>query len=434
MYLERIGRLDRAVGSVVTLDGDGALAAAREADRRLGQGAPVGPVHGLPMTVKDALETRGMRSTGGASELADNVPDADAPAVARLRAAGAIVVGKTNVPRFSGDMQSFNELFGTTNNPWDLGRTCGGSSGGAAAAVASGLTSCELGTDFGGSIRIPAHCCGVYGLKPTWGVVPQGGCIYDLEGVLTHADLGTVGPLARSADDLELLLSVLAGPADTDALAWRLTLPEEPRDRLADFLIGVWFDDQFCPLEREYRLLFAAAADAIARCGARVEEQRPIEFEPAFEVYWTLLAASSAADAAHLDSDHEPIAHAEYLRLAHQRECLAAEWARYFERYDVLLCPVVACPAFEHDHGEDMPARTVRIDGRDRPYLEIARWIGVPGVARLPVAVVPIGLTAGGLPVGMQVVAPAYRDRRAVRVAGLIGELVGDIGTPPGFE
>jgi amidase len=434
LYLERIERLDRNVGAVVTLDNDGALSAAGEADKRLARGMTDGPLHGLPMTIKDALATRGVRSTGGATELAGHVPTHDAAAVARLRAAGAIILGKTNVPRFSGDMQTFNELFGMTCNPYDAGRTCGGSSGGAAAAVACGFTSCELGTDFGGSIRIPAHCCGVYGLKPTWGVVPQDGCLYDEAGLITHQDLNTVGPIARAADDLKLLLSVLAGPAHRDAAAWRLSLPDPAPTELPDYRIGIWFDDPFCPVGREYGSLLRAAADALTAAGAAVDEQRPVDFEAAFDVYWRLLAASSAGDGAHLEQGATPITHGEYLRLAGERERFAAEFARWFECHDLLLCPVLACEAFEHDHGEDMIARTVAIDGRARPYLDVARWIGVPGIARLPVVVVPIGRTASGLPVGMQVVAPAYHDRHAIHAAGLIGKLLGDVGSPPAVQ
>src|SRR4051795_3794675 len=225
LYLDRIDRLDGPVNAVVTLDTDRARIAADAADAALARGDAVRPLHGLPITIKDAIETEGIRSTGGAVELRDYVPSADAPAVTRLKRAGAVVFGKTNLPRWSGDMQAYNEMFGTTNNPWALDRTPGGSSGGAAAAVACGFTSFELGTDIGGSVRMPSHFCGVFGLKPSFGVVPQRGYLDHVGGGTTDADVNVFGPIARSADDLDVLLGVLAGPAPELTAAWRLELP-----------------------------------------------------------------------------------------------------------------------------------------------------------------------------------------------------------------
>src|SRR6185503_14400515 len=232
-YATRIERLNPAVNAVVTLSLDRARIEADAADAAVARGDTLGPLHGLPITIKDAISTDGIRSTGGAVELRDHVPDADAEAVARLRAAGAIVFGKTNVPRWSGDVQTFNNLFGTTNNPWSLDRIPGGSSGGPAAAVACGFTVFELGTDIGGSVRIPAHCCGTFGLKPSFGVVPQRGYLDHVGGGTTDADINVFGPIARSARDLDLLLDVLAGPVDEDATAWRLELPPARFDSAA---------------------------------------------------------------------------------------------------------------------------------------------------------------------------------------------------------
>jgi amidase len=219
-YLDRIDRLNRDVNAVVTLDSERAREAATAADELITLGANVGPLHGLPCTIKDAIETEGIRSTGGAEELSDHVPAHDAPAVARLKAAGAIVFGKTNLPKWSLDIQAYNTLFGVTNNPWALDRMTGGSSGGSAAAVAAGFTSFELGTDIGGSVRIPSHCCGVYGLKPTWGVIPQRGYLDHTEGGTIDVDINVFGPIARSADDLDVLLTSLAGPDPERAVAW----------------------------------------------------------------------------------------------------------------------------------------------------------------------------------------------------------------------
>ncbi|MBV9357571.1 MAG: amidase, partial [Chloroflexi bacterium] len=245
-YLTRIDQLGPPTNAVVTLDPEPAYAAASRADGAAVRGDWLGPLHGLPITIKDAIEVAGVRSTGGAIELTDHVPAVDAPSVARLKRAGAIVFGKTNVPRWSGDLQTFNELFGTTNNPWSLDRIPGGSSGGAAAAVACGFTAFELGTDIGGSVRIPAHCCGVFGLKPSYGVISQRGYLDHVGGGQTDADVNVFGPLARGADDLDLLLSVLAGPDAERALAWRLELPTPRRVALGDFRFGTWLDDPAC--------------------------------------------------------------------------------------------------------------------------------------------------------------------------------------------
>src|SRR5689334_19097185 len=267
-YLERIERLGPPINAVVTLDVERARAAADAADAQLARGDAVGPLHGLPITVKDAIETEGIRSTGGAIELKDHVPTVDAPAVARLKRAGAIVFGKTNLPRWSGDMQSFNEMFGTTNNPWNLERVPGGSSGGAAAAVACGFTSFELGTDIGGSVRIPAHFCGVSSLKPSYGVVPQRGYLDHVGGGTIDPDINVFGPIARDPDDLALLLDVLAGPEPEREIAWRLELPAPRGNALADYRVGVWFDDPACHVLNEYVGLLRGAADRIADAGA----------------------------------------------------------------------------------------------------------------------------------------------------------------------
>ncbi len=263
LFLNRIERLGKPVNAVVTIDASRAMDEARAADDARARGAALGPLHGLPMTIKDAIEVGGMRSTGGAVELTAHVPAADAPAVARLRAAGAVVFGKTNLPRWSGDLQSYNEIFGTTSNPWALDRTTGGSSGGAAAAVACGFTAFELGTDIGGSVRIPSHCCGVFGLKPSYGVVPQRGYLDHVGGGTTDPDINVFGPIARSAEDLELALSVLAGPEPERALAWRVELPEARADELSGYRIGVWFDEPSSPLDHAVRDRLRATVDAM---------------------------------------------------------------------------------------------------------------------------------------------------------------------------
>jgi amidase len=435
VYLERIDRLNPALNAVVTLDVDRARAAADAADAATVRGEASGPLHGLPITIKDAIEVEGVRSTGGAVELTDHVPTDDAVAVARLKAAGAIVFGKTNVPRWSGDLQTYNEIFGTTNNPWDTSRVPGGSSGGPATAVASGLTSFELGTDIGGSIRIPSHCCGVFGLKPSFGVVPQRGYLDQVGGGTTDADINVFGPIARSADDLGLLLGVLAGPEPERALAWRLELPPPRHADLSSYRIGVWFEDASCPIDRDELAVLRSAVDRIAAAGGKVEEAHPpVELAAQVALFNQMIIAAISPSMGAETGDAVSGTHYQWLQAERERTRLGAIWAEWFETYDLLLCPVLPTPAFPHNQEGEMFTRTLTVNGEEVPYLNCVVWTGLIGVVGLPVAVPPIGRTPDGLPIGVQVVAPYLRDRDAVHAAGLVAAVTGGYETPPGFE
>lgn len=438
LYLDRINRLDGPVNAVVTLDADRARVAANAADAALARGDAVGPLHGLPVTIKDAIETEGIRSTGGAVELTDHVPAHDAPAVARLKDAGAVVFGKTNLPRWSADFQTYNDLFGVTSNPWDLERTVGGSSGGAAAAVAAGFTSFELGTDIGGSVRIPAHCCGTFSLKPSFGVIPQRGYLSHVGGGATDVDINVFGPITRSADDLDLLLGVLAGPEPERADAWRIDLPACDARSLGDLRVGTWLDDPASRIESEYLGMLRAAADRIADAGARVDDDRPpVDFAAQRELFVRMIVPAMAPSLAHDQTDEQADAssgsHLAWLRAEEDRAALRATWAEWFGGHDLLLLPVVSVPAFPHDHDPDMFGRTIEVDGETRLLITTIDWLGLIGIVGLPSAVVPIGRTAAGLPVGMQIVAPYLHDRRAVRAAQLVSAVLGGYEPPPGF-
>ena len=434
-YLARIERLDPAINAVVTLDVERARAGADAADAALARGDAVGPLHGLPITIKDAIEVEGIRATGGATELADHVPTADAAAVARLKAAGAVVFGKTNVPRWSGDFQTFNDLFGQTNNPWDVTRTTGGSSGGAAAAVAAGFTSFEVGTDIGGSVRIPSHCCGVFGLKPSFGVIPQRGYLDHVGGGTTDADINVFGPIARSASDLDLLLGVLAGPEPERAVAWHLDLPEADFTSLAGLRVGTWLDDPACPVDSEYGALLRAAADALADAGARVDDAHPpVTFDEQHSLFTRMILPAISPSLPDEVSDTMAGSHRAWLRADEERAAVSARWAEWFTGYDLLLCPAMTIPAFPHDHAGDLPARRIVVNREERSLADTIQWLGLVGVVGLPAAVVPIGLVAGGaagLPVGMQIVAPYLHDRRAVRAAELVDQVLGAYSRPP---
>jgi amidase len=434
-YLKRIEQLDPSINSVVTLDRERAYAAAARADDAAVRGDWLGSLHGLPITIKDAIEVEGMRSTGGASELADHVPSVDAPSVARLKAAGAIVFGKTNVPRWSGDLQTFNDLFGTTNNPWSLDRIPGGSSGGPAAAVACGFTTFELGTDIGGSIRIPAHCCGVFGLKPSYGVISQRGYLDHVGGGHTDADINVFGPLARAAEDLELLLSVLAGPDSERALAWRLELPEPRHVASGEFRVGIWLDDPACPVDRDEVAVLRQAVDRLADAGARVEEAHPpVSFAEQVELFNHLVEAATSPSLSDEVAESSGGSHRAWLLADERRAQLRTIWQDWFERYDALICPVMATPAFPHNQEGTFNSRTVEINGATRPYADLVSWTGLIGVLGLPSAVPPVGRTPAGLPVGVQVVTSFLRDREAIRLAGMLAEVSGGgYQVPTGF-
>jgi amidase len=436
-YVARIERLNPALNAVVTLSLDRARTEADAADATVARGDTLGPLHGLPITIKDAIATGGIRSTGGAVELRDHVPDADAEAVARLRAAGAIVFGKTNVPRWSGDVQTFNEVFGTTNNPWALDRIPGGSSGGPAAAVACGLTAFELGTDIGGSVRIPAHCCGTFGLKPSFGVVPQRGYLDHVGGGTTDADINVFGPIARSADDLGLLLDVLAAAPAEQRPAWRIELPPARFASTRGLRVAVWFDQAGMVIDPSYRALLGDLADALSDAGAAVTTARaPIDFAEQNALFSAMILAAISPSLDDTHADALSGSHRQWLRLEQQRAQVRRAWAEWFETIDVLLCPVLPCPAFPHNQQGTFEERTVEIAGVTRPLLDAVAWTGLIGITGQPSAVAPIGRVAAadapdGLPCGVQIVAGYLRDREAVAGARLVEDLIGGFMAPP---
>lgn len=451
--LARIDEHNPALNAVVTLDNGGARAEAERADRELAAGRPLGPLHGLVVTVKDVWETAGMRTTSGAPALADHVPQADALAVARLRAAGAVIVGKTNTPLYAGDMQTFNEVFGRTNNPWDLERTAGGSSGGSAAAVAAGLTPLELGSDIGGSIRAPAHYCGVHGLKPSWGVVPSRGHIPGPPGNLIETDVNAGGPLARSVGDLRLALDVLAGPVPEDAVGWSLQLPDAPPTlEPSDLHLAVSFDDPDFPVASEVRAALRALVADLTDAGARVDEvPPPVSIAEGVDTWSRLVLpiigkdlpddaydAFTAFDPDDADPTARSAAHlamryCDWSRADQRRQEQRARWAACFDRYDAFLLPIQPVAAFPHDTHRSIAERTVDVDGRAIRGVDLTAWPGAVGAMLLPAVVVPAGRTPSGLPVGVQVVGPYLHDRRLLGVAELVDRIGPGFTRPPGF-
>ena len=435
LLIARIEKINPDLNAVITLDLDEARKLADEADAKLKDGEVTGPLHGIPITVKDALETEGLRSTGGATELHNNVPPKDADVVASVKEAGAIVFGKTNLPRWSGDIQAFNEMFGTTVNPWDSERVPGGSSGGAAAAVSAGLSSFEIGTDIGGSIRFPASFCGVFGHKPSWGVVPSTGYLDHEAGGTIEADVNVHGPIARSADDLEMLLKILVrkeGP-----LVATLTPPPES---VTDLKIAAWLDDPFCPVDTKVLAVMDKAVTNLEEAGISVDRfARPdIAPENAFSLgLWLVSAAmvqsvsAETLDGLEVENETPKTTHREWLDRHAEREAIRAKWAEFFETFDAVIMPISFVPPFPHNQDGDFGTRTLICNGEERPYADLIRWTILTGMAYLPATTPPIGFDDDGLPISFQVVGPYGGDYTTIRLAGFIAELCGGYQAPP---
>ena len=433
--IARIERLNGGLNAVITQDFAAARAAADAADAALARGDEVGPLHGIPITIKDALAVSGMRSTGGAIELRDYIPDHDAPVVQAVRDAGAIIFGKTNLPRWSGDLQAFNEMFGTTVNPWNAERVPGGSSGGAAAAVAAGLTSFEIGTDIGGSIRFPASFCGVFGHKPSWGIVPSSGYLDHAAGGTTEADVNVLGPIARSAEDLELVLELLLrknGPVVADL--------KPPAKDVTSLRVAAWLDDPFCPVDAEVLAVTNAAVNALEASGVDVDRKARPDIDPreASRLGLSLVLAATAQSAKEASlknpasaSPPTEMSHRQWLDAHTKRERIRGKWAQFFANYDAILMPICFVPPFEHDQDGDLDSRTLICNGQERPYLDAVRWTILTGMAYLPASVPPLGLGKSGLPISFQVVGPYGADYTTIRLAGYIADLCGGFRPPP---
>lgn len=424
-YLARVERYNAELNAVVTLDPDGARRAADAADAALARNDTVGPLHGVPMTVKDTYETAGMRTTGGHPEW-DHVPEHDAEAVRRLRAAGAVIFGKTNTPPRAADWQTFNPIFGTTNNPWDTGRTPGGSSGGAAAALATGLTALELGSDIAGSIRVPANWCGVCGHKPSWGIVPQRGHLPPPPGALAESDLGVMGPMARDVADLELTLDILAGPTELSAVGWRLELPPARASTLGELRVATWLDDADYPVESDVGAVLDAAVAALSDAGARlVDTKPPVTLAELVGLHQVLLYP--------LMDPTSTLSHRQWMSANERSELLRAKMADFFRDVDAVLMPITVVPAVKHDHHEPFIERLIPFGDESRSYFDLFGWVGLATVAYLPATAVPVGRTGEGLPVGLQVIGPYLEDRTTLMVARHIERLLGGFVAPPGY-
>ncbi len=455
MTIARIEALDPQINAVVVRDFERARRQAHEADEALDRGERR-PLLGLPITVKEAFNIAGLPTTWGLPGTQQIPVREDAVVVSRLKAAGAVVIGKTNIPTMLADWQCANAVYGATSNPWDLSRTSGGSSGGGAAALAAGMVSLEFGSDLAASLRAPASFCGVYAHKPTFGIVPTRGLAPPgvPTGPLVPAlDLAVVGPMARSAADLELALSVTVGPDTPADLACRIALPPPRRERLADYRVLVLDEHPCIPTASSIRDAIHRRAEALAKAGCRVSrssERLPSLADNAALFVELLLsqfsaessdeafaAARAAADS--LPSGLDPLSsagvrapalsHRDWLRADRRRSQQAAAWRALFETVDVVLCPAMPTTAFRHDDPA-LRQGQLSVDDSAMSYNAQPLWAALASVTGQPATVAPIGLDAEGLPIGVQLIGPLFEDRTTLRFADLMATAFGGFAAP----
>ena len=455
-YLARVEKYNPGLNAIVVTDIAKARKRAKAADKALAKGEVWGPLHGVPMTVKDSFNVKGLPTTWGVPAFKDNIARSNALAVDRWLSAGAVIFGKTNVPIRLADAQSFNDIYGTTNNPWNLALTPGGSSGGAAAALAAGLTGIEMGSDIASSIRNPAALCGVFGHKPTSGICPPRGHAPNDDDV-SALDILCIGPLGRSAEDIALGLAIMAGPDEIEARGTRFSLPPPRKKRLSEFKVGIIVDHPFAPVEHDMAERLQKLADFLAGQKTKVSDTaRPeIGFDDAGRTFDLLLRCATSAAlsdgqqvqyrealrALPADADTKQarmlrgntMSHRDWLRLNETRHRMRWKWHEFFREYDLLLTPVICTAAYAHDATPPYQ-RVLTINGEKREFHSLLFWAGYTGMAYLPGTVSPIGLTRDGRPVGVQIVGPEFGDRNCLHFAHLLEKEFQGFVPPPGYE
>jgi amidase len=453
LHLGRIDRYNPTLNAIVIPDYENARKTARAADTARARGDD-SPLLGLPLTIKDCIDVQGLRGTAGVEEFAERVPEADAPVTASVRNAGAVIMGKTNVPPYAGDLQSWNPIFGRTNNPWNLERTPGGSTGGGAAAVAAGLTPLEFGSDLGGSIRIPAAFCGVYGHKPSETAVPRSGHFPGRPLPNPAGVMGVMGPLARSAEDLALAFDVVAGPEVGEDAAWRIEVPPPRHERLADYRVAVLPSVSWLPVDDEISGALEDLAGRLTRAGARVAEAQPETFgdlRAHYDLYSRLFSLRTSlghgeeerlrlAESAR-SSDYEfgealarglEASAPDFTVWLAQREEFRQSYRALFRQWDVLLAPVAIVPAFPHT---DTPwaERMLNVNGLSVAFDIQTAYPAVATLSGQPATAFPVGVHSSGLPIGLQAIGPYLEDRTPIRFAGLVAQEFGGFAQPPGY-
>jgi amidase len=451
--LARIEARDGPINAVPLRLADEARARAAAADR-----APPGargPLHGVPITIKECFDLAGTPSTFGYPERAAHRPDRDAFAVSRLLAAGAIVLGKTNVPKDLSDWQSFNALYGTTRNPWNPERSPGGSSGGSAAALAAGFSALELGSDIGGSIRMPAHFCGVYGHKPTFGVVPVSG--HAMDPLAPPQDINVVGPLARTVEDLALAMDLIVGVDGPAARATSIALPPPSFTRIDGARVAVITGDGDFPVDAATAGTARRVAEVLRDAGARVtvDPPLPLPSRQYYRLYVALLRAATstrrseeeiaallpqARALAPDDDGYEALmlrgltqSHRAWQSRRAERVALRAAWERWFADCDAVIAPISPTASFPHMQDVPKPAQKLLVDGVSRPNADTYFWLGIASAPGLPATAIPAGASAEGLPIGLQIIGRAYGDRTTLAIAAFLERAHRGFAPPPGY-
>jgi len=454
VFISRIEAYDGPINAVVVRDFDRARTRAKTLDRSRAKLTKLPPLFGVPMTVKESFDIEGLPTTWGSEAARNNIAKADALAITRLKAAGAVILGKTNVPVMLADWQSFNPVYGTTNNPFDLARSPGGSSGGSAASLAAGFSALEAGSDIGASLRDPAHYCGVYAHKPTYGICPPRG--HSLSGGFAPADISVIGPMARSAADLATALQTMAGPQEIDA-GIVVKLPKPRTESLKGLRVAVMTSHEICPVETEISESLESLAKFLKKAGAKVSLTARPDFDAAaaFENYLLLLnsalsarmpdkvianlralMANAAPDDASLNvqiARGTLLEHRLWLRANDDRARMRTIWAAFFKDYDVLISPVGSTAAVLHDHSGSMGERFIEVNGEKMNFSDQLFWAGYSCNFYLPSTAAPLGHTATGLPYGMQIVGAPYADLTTIAVAGWLEKDWLGFSPPPGF-
>jgi amidase len=453
-YLDRTARLNPRVNAIILTDADRARARARALDNT--NRTEGGPLFGVPMTVKESFDFTGFPTTFGYTHRRDHRATADALPVQRLEAEGAVVFGKTNVPVALADWQSFNPIYGTSCNPWNVDHTPGGSSGGSAAALAAGLTGLEMGSDIGGSIRVPAHYCGVFGHKSSWGLcASRGHSLFPSTGAFP--DISVIGPLARSAADLRIVLHAIGKPDPLDTAA-HLQIPQ-PRARQARHLrVAVWAGEPGQITDATARAAVEQAAHFLHAEGAAVNFTARPAFDPveAYRIYLQMLDAALSqrltdAALAHrrqglagLDPDDlsadaimlraTDMLHRDWLLLNERRNRIRRAWQAFFQDFDVVLCPVISTAALKHDQSGNTWEREIQVDGQSAPYNDMLFWPGITCGFHLPATVAPVTLSPQGLPLGVQIAGPLHGDLTTIAVAEMLEQGLRPFVAPKGWD
>ncbi len=428
-HLAQIEQHNKALNAIVTLDIDGARKRAQEADEALAKGEIWGTLHGVPFTLKDAFATAGMRTTTGAPFM-DHVPKMDSTIAERLKVAGGILIGKTNVAIMLADYQTSNPLFGRTNNPWDVSRTSGGSSGGAAAAVASGMTPFEVGTDLSGSIRIPAHFCGVFGLKPTENRVSLMGVVPSPQGEPPRMIriMSSIGPIARTIDDLALIYGLIAGPDGHDTDVQPVPIDPIPILELKNLRIAVAPTLGGLPVAEAIRQATVDAARQISQVVEIVEEAAlpKLDFNDDLQKAGELIGMIAGGSS---DDKTSPTPLIQYFTALDRRDKSIVAWEQFFEQWDVLLCPPSMTSAFPHtEQGSPLV-----VDGHQEMYWSVSAHTTLFNYSGHPSVVIPYKRDADALPIGIQLVSKRWGESRLLAIAKAISEVLGGFQKPAGY-